>query len=168
MEPERRVKRLGLVTRAMALVSVALLPLGVIAIWQTDQIIKDQRVTAERALLAITEKAAARERRVIERAIGAAAAMGNTARTLQGDLGLCRSVLSSFERGSALYSYLGFTPASGASGCETDLSTVDDDDGRFASLIADQRLGLFVDRNFDAPEQSILVIARSPIWVATS
>ena len=150
--------RFGLALRAMVLVTIALLPLGLIAVWQTDQIIKDQRETAQRALLAVTEKAAARERRVLERSIGAAAAMGNTARTLRYDPALCRSVLASFERGSALYTFLGFQPASGDASCHTGQPATTQD-SQFDRYVAEKRLGLYVQRDPDAPEESILVVA---------
>ncbi|MFK7763819.1 MAG: sensor histidine kinase [Roseobacter sp.] len=143
----------------MVLVTIALLPLGLIAISQTHQIIRDQEETAERALLAQTEEAAARERRIMERAIGTATAMGNTAHSLQEDPALCRSTLSRFENGSALYSFLGFTPAAGSMGCYSGPSTTPSENGMLETLAKEQKLGLFINRNATPPGASVLVVA---------
>lgn len=159
MTKNDRIARFGLAKRAMILVTIALAPLGLIAILQTHQIIQDQEDAAERALLSVTESAAAKERRVIERAIGAAAAMGNTAQSLRDDPALCRATLSSFEQASALYSFLGYTPAEGSSGCYSDEQLAFTDSVVFAALVAQERLGFFVERPEAALADTTLVVA---------
>ena len=159
MEAPESVKKIGLAARAIAFVSLALLPLGGIAVWQTDQIIKDERGNAERALLAVSEKAAARERQIVERAIGAAAALGNAAGTLRDTPELCRATLDQFERASAFYSFIGFTAADGSTNCFSGTENRDAGNEKLQALIERRTLGLYAERNTDTDAKSVLVVA---------
>ncbi|WP_227272109.1 sensor histidine kinase [Roseobacter weihaiensis] len=155
-----RAQRISLTVRAVFFVSLAMLPLGGVAIWQTDQIIEDQRDTAQRALVAVTEKAATRERQIIERSIGAAAALGNTARSLQADTELCRTTLDQFERGSVFYSYVGFTGPDGVEVCgSSDQQSGETGRSKLKTLVEQQKIGLYTERNADTDRQSVLVVA---------
>lgn len=158
-----RFARFGLAPRAMILVTVALLPLGLIALWQTDRIMKGEREAASRVLLVVTEKAAARERQIIERAIGTAAALGNTAQSLSDQPQLCAQTMRNFERGSAFYSFVGFVGADGYTGCGSVLRTAVSDNDSLVMLMDSERPGLYVKRNPEMPEDSVLVVA-TPVF----
>ena len=61
----------GLTFRVLFFLSLALLPLGLIAISQTHQIDRQNRQSGELSLLAITEQAASVEAQVFRQALGA-------------------------------------------------------------------------------------------------
>ena len=63
-------RRLGF--RVMALLSVALLPLGLIAVMQTRALTNEIQTRSQLSLIALTRNAAAEERQLIQRAFGAA------------------------------------------------------------------------------------------------
>ncbi|WP_300030725.1 sensor histidine kinase [uncultured Roseobacter sp.] len=157
----------GLALRATLLVTLALMPLGIIAVWQADRIFQDDRERAEVALLAVTERAAARERLIIERAIGAAAATGNTAVSLLSEPSRCSSILENFQRRSPLYSFVGLVLPDGSVPCRSAVTTVAerasaDELGR-TGLMEQQKLGLYATRDAANPAQSLLVVA-TPVF----
>lgn len=159
MRLSERWMRIGLAKRAIALVALALLPLGVIAIWQADRIFDDQQRRADRALQSTTERAASRERQIMERAIGAAAAMGNTARSLRNDPVACELALRQFESSSFLYRFAGFYPADGSRACTSGSFASDAGDAQFAALSELRRTGLFVTPGQFPGETAYLVVA---------
>ena len=65
----------GLAFRVLLFLSLALLPIGLIAVVQTREIAEQNLENAELSLLAITEQASAKESGTIQEAFGAAAAL---------------------------------------------------------------------------------------------
>jgi hypothetical protein len=63
----------------VALLSIALLPLGLISLYQTQRVAVEADRTAATALLGMTERAARTEQLLIERAVGAARLFGTIA-----------------------------------------------------------------------------------------
>ncbi|WP_298845219.1 sensor histidine kinase [uncultured Roseobacter sp.] len=159
---------MGLANRGMLLVTLALLPLGLVALWQTDRIFQDNRASAEVALLAVTEKAAARERLIIERTIGAAMAMGNTASALLSEPERCAAVLGNFRASSQFYAFAGFIARDGqttciAAGSQGSQATTLAADETLRELADQQAPGLYTVPAADAGDPSLLVIA-APVF----
>ena len=65
----------GLAFRVLLFLSLALLPIGLIAVQQTREIAEQSQRTAELSLLAVTEQAAAVERTTLQEALGAGRAL---------------------------------------------------------------------------------------------
>ena len=112
----RRAHRsLGL--RLSALLTVALLPLGLIAVVQTAQVNAVAREREELVFLALTEQAASRERRTIERAIGVVQGLSVVVPALADDEAACDSEMRDVAGGQFPYVFAGYVPASGVMTC---------------------------------------------------
>lgn len=82
--------------RVTVLLSLALLPIGLIAVAQTHRVTEEARARAASSLLALTEQAANRERQAIQRAYGAGVALGLVMRRTNDDLAACIDDMRSF------------------------------------------------------------------------
>ncbi|WP_175484797.1 sensor histidine kinase [Jannaschia pohangensis] len=140
--------------------SVALLPLGVVAVLQTNAVAKQARLNAELALLAMTEKAATSERLVIRRAIGAADGLAESVVSLMDDPVECSERLRGFIDRVDRFSFAGFLPRDGLMTCSSadvpfDFSDYPDFDEMMA--VPESRISV----NVDAPLSGTSVIAVS-------
>ncbi|WP_179381107.1 sensor histidine kinase [Jannaschia marina] len=102
-----------------ALLSIALFPIGLVAVMQTQNVaVKSQR-NAELYLLALTEQAAVNEREVLNYAQGAARVLANSIELLLDDPEQCSALLRRAVTGSDLFSFGGFLPLDGMMTCST-------------------------------------------------
>ncbi len=104
--------------RVLAMLSLALLPIGLIAVIQTKQVADGQRENSELVLFTRTETASFEERIVIEQARGAARLLG----TLQSELASgaeCEEYLRAFVSANARFSFIGVLPKSGKMECSS-------------------------------------------------
>ncbi|PUB14924.1 sensor histidine kinase [Yoonia sediminilitoris] len=101
------------------LLTLALLPLGAVAIYQTDRVAKESEHNAELALLALTEQAAQGEEATIERAFGVGRFLATIAGQLIANPALCTSYLEQFADGVESYSVIGVLPKSGILACSS-------------------------------------------------
>ena len=110
--------------RVLAMLSLALLPIGLIAVIQTKQVADGQRENSELVLFTRTETASFEERIVIEQARGAARLLG----TLQSELANgaeCEEYLRAFVSANARFSFIGVLPKSGKMECNSAGETFD-------------------------------------------
>lgn len=110
-------ERLGF--RLAFLLSVALLPLGMIALVQTWRMAQDAEIAAETALLQRTTNAAAGERAMIESALGASEALSQALLETVGNDAACSQILSDYVGRSPIYVFAGFVPTDGRMGCSS-------------------------------------------------
>lgn len=99
--------------------TLALLPLGLIAVWQTRAVMEDSRVRAELMLTALTQRAAQQERQVIERSLGAAAVLSLVALDLRGDPDRCSAAFRQFVASTPQHSFAGYLPVEGRMTCSS-------------------------------------------------
>ncbi len=104
--------------RVLAMLSVALFPIGLIAVIQTKQVEDTQRANAELVLLTRTEKASFQERIVIEQARGAARLLGSLQDQLA-DSVQCEEYLRAFVSANARFSFIGVLPKTGKMECSS-------------------------------------------------
>ena len=100
------------------MLSLALLPIGLIAVIQTKQVADGQRENSELVLFTRTETASFEERVVIEQARGAARLLG----ALQSELASgaeCEEYLRAFVSANARFSFIGVLPKSGKMTCSS-------------------------------------------------
>jgi len=100
------------------MLSLALLPIGLIAVIQTRQVADSQRENSELVLFTRTETASFEERIVIEQARGAARLLG----TLQSELvdgAECEEYLRAFVSANTRFSFIGVLPKSGKMECSS-------------------------------------------------
>ena len=110
-------ERLGF--RLAFLLSVALLPLGTIALVQTWRMAQDAEQAAESALLQRTSNAAAGERAMIESALGASEALSQALLDTVENDAACSQILSDYVRRSPIYAFAGFIPTNGQMTCSS-------------------------------------------------
>ena len=109
----------SLVVLIVALTTLALLPLGAVAIYQTNRVASEAERNAQLALLAITGDAAKTEELMIERAFGAARVFASVAQEYIADPSQCVRDLGKFIDNDPRYSFIGFLPVSGVMTCSS-------------------------------------------------
>ena len=118
VRPWYRPRLDGLAPRVAAYLSLALLPLGLIALYQTREYQEETEERAELSLLALTEQGAAGVGTAIERAIGAGQAL-QAAAGLLGDPAACADVLGRLVGDAMPFDFVGFLPPEGLVTCSS-------------------------------------------------
>ncbi len=98
----------GLAFRVLLFLSLALLPLGLIAVWQTRELARQSRDSAELSLIAVTEQATALQRTSLQEALGAADALASIIKLVKDDPKRCSDFLNSYARQTERYRNVGF------------------------------------------------------------
>lgn len=106
--------------RLVLMMSLALLPIGLIALIQTNSVSTKARQNEELALLALTEQAALQERLVIQSAFGAARGMGALLSDSFNNTETCNRALSKLVSSVKGYSFAEVVDLSGNSICASD------------------------------------------------
>lgn len=154
-----QLQRASLSLRIIVLLSVALLPLGAIAILQAGQLSRETTEKASNALVALTEQAAFRERQVIERTIGAADALGAVLPLIKDDAAACQRYLSQYVAQTNRYSFIGFQDTDGIISCSSAGGVYDySGSAQFAEIMADPRPYVFADRSAQISQTSVMVV----------
>lgn len=149
----------GLSLRIIALLSLALLPLGAIAIYQGSRLSNDAQERSSNALIALTAQAAFRERQVIERGIGAADALGGMLPLIRDDPEACRRHLSNYVGQARGYSFVGFQDLNGIVKCSSAGGVYDfSGSDQFKTAMANPRPMVFADRSARISQTSVMVI----------
>lgn len=103
--------------RLGALLSVAILPLGLISLIQNFNLVREAERGVELALLGRTSSAAAGERALLQSALGSADALGPAVLESLDRPQLCADLMRNFIERSATYVFAGFVPLDGISSC---------------------------------------------------
>lgn len=130
MEPRFKRARVWLSSlrpRAIVFVTLALLPIGLIAIYQSNTVAEEVRLRSELSLLALTERAARQERQLIERGFGAARGLSVAVQQMRGDPQACSAMLADFLRDSP-FSFISFIVQGELSTCNSAGEALDLDD----------------------------------------
>lgn len=109
----------GLAFRVLLFLSLALLPIGLIAFIQTKQIANQSKRTAELSLIAVTEQAAATERSLLQEAFGAARALTSVVKLVKDDPKQCSDFLKAYKEDVEKYRLVGFISADGLMDCSS-------------------------------------------------
>ncbi|GHG13350.1 MULTISPECIES: sensor histidine kinase [Paracoccus] len=105
--------------RLGALLSVAILPLGLISLIQNFNLVREAERGVELALLGRTSSAAAGERALLQSALGSADALGPAVLDSLDRPGVCADLMRNFIERSATYVFAGFVPLDGISTCNS-------------------------------------------------
>jgi two-component sensor histidine kinase len=129
--------------RVVVFLALALLPIGLLAIWQTRDLAEEASRRTSLDLLALTELAASEQRRLFERGLGAGDALGSILELVNDDPAACSDFMSSYRDRADLFSLVGFLSADGqllcsSAGTAVDLST----NPELADLLADPRVSM--------------------------
>ena len=146
-------------TRLVAMLSLALLPLGLVAFYQTYTVVIDASALTGRDILARTEAAAAAQEAVLRSAFGAAAALGAAASTTDIDSTACDAIMRRFVQQNSEYVFAGFISNDGMLRCSTSEDVVDLTESLiWNSFIDDPRAMVGVNRRGAVSGQSVLVV----------
>lgn len=153
----------SLALRVIAFLSLALMPIGLIAIYQTREFQNEAIQRSELSLLALTERAASVEQQTIERAFGAAEAMGVVV-DLFDDPEACSRYLERFVVQSSIYTFIGHVPPDGRMRCssldrQVDASGQED----FEAMMANPRPVVSLSESGLITERPVVVVA-APIF----
>ena len=105
--------------RLIVMISLALLPVGLMAILQTRNVTEKARRNAELALLAMVEQSALQERLVIQRAFGVADGIAEIAPEIEGDVDQCTAQLAGIAERSQRFSFIGIVDTEGNMECSS-------------------------------------------------
>ena len=144
----------------VALLTLALLPLGAVAVFQTNQVSVEADRRAGVALLGMTERAARIEQELIERAIGAARLLGQLAPALTQSPEECAPFLSAFVDANPEYNSIGVYPVSGYVNCSSLAEPFFmSEDPDLAAMMADQESSIIINEPSSADEESEFIIS---------
>ena len=105
--------------RVVAFLSLALLPIGLLAIWQTKNLDDTLRARTELSLIALTESAVSGERQTLQRAVGAAQGQAVTYRLTADDPAACSAAFKAFQMSEQSIGFAGFLPVDGNITCSS-------------------------------------------------
>ncbi|MCD1619272.1 sensor histidine kinase [Salipiger marinus] len=114
-----RLRPTGLAARIILFLSLALVPIGVVAYFQTTKLAEETRLRSQLSLVALTETAALGERETILRAQGGAQAIGATLGQSLGDRADCSRRLASYLTASPGYSFAAIMTRDGTIVCNS-------------------------------------------------
>ncbi len=145
--------------RILALLSLALLPVGLIAVNQTKRVADIARENAELLLLTRTEKASFGERIVIEQARGAARLLGSLQQELD-EPGQCEEYLRAFLSANSRFSFIGVLPKSGVMECSSSGSLFDFSSfSNFEPLMSAERASVTVNQAAPLSGKSVIIVS---------
>lgn len=101
--------------RLFALLAIALFPLGVIAVYQTDQVLSETENLRRNALFFETTSTARDERELIQQTLGSAE--GLAALSVLDNAPACRQIMRDFAENNAHIAFAGYTNISGIMEC---------------------------------------------------
>lgn len=115
----------GLGFRLGGLLSVAILPIGLISVIQTLHLSREYERSSEIALLGRTAAAAAGERALLQGALGTADALGPAVLETMSDPRACSDIMRGFVQRTVNFVYAGFTRLDGVTECSSVPGTQD-------------------------------------------
>jgi two-component sensor histidine kinase len=142
------------------LLTVALLPVGGVAIYQTNSVAKEADHNGELALLALTERAAKAEELTIERALGVTQFFATVASDFVEKPERCTEELADFIAAKSEYSFIGILPESGLMTCSSSGENFDFSDWPgFQEDMANQERTIVVAQDAPLSGKSVFVVS---------
>ncbi len=106
--------------RVVAFLSLALLPIGLLAIWQTQNLDETLRARTTLSLIALTELSISGERQTLQRAVGAATGQAVTYALTSADPKACSDAFRAFRDADRSIRFAGFLPPNGVINCSSE------------------------------------------------
>ena len=142
------------------LLSIALFPIGFVAVVQTQGLAAKAESNAELALQSLTERAASVERQTLSRARGIAQTLSASILLVADDPELCSAMMGEIIARAPAFTFVGFIPTSGlltcgSSGVPRDIT----EEPTYIELMTDQRPSVIVDRHAPISRASVVVVS---------
>lgn len=146
--------------RLAAMMSLALLPIGLIAVLQTNSVSNKARENAELAMLGLTEATALNERLLIQQAFGAAKVLASEMPDIIDDPNMCTLAFSRFIEVSETFSFAGFLPPDGQVTCSSAPSPFDISNAPgFDDAMAERTRRVEVNEAAPASKASVVIVS---------
>lgn len=146
--------------RVLIMLSLALLPIGIIAVLQTGKVARAADESAEIALLALSDRAAQEDRLAIERAFGAADMLGSVLPLLLDRPEMCTDFLRQFVEREEIFSFIGVLPMNGQMECSSTGQTFDFSGfPNFAESMKAPKPRIEVNRSGPLSETSVIIVS---------
>ncbi len=146
--------------RILALLSIVLLPIGLIAVLQTQEVTTRVEEKSQQNILALSERAAGGQHAPIQAAFGAALVIGATAVDLQDNPGECSAFLERIVSITPIYAFVAFIPPDGQVTCsslgEAFDATVYDN---FDASMSERTPSVMVNRAGPLSGESVLIVS---------
>ncbi|KMK67616.1 sensor histidine kinase [Puniceibacterium sp. IMCC21224] len=150
----------GLAARIIGFLSVALVPLGVVAYLQTRDLGEETRARSQLSIIAVTEAAAAGERETILRALGGAQALGATAPLFKNTPEACQRYFREYLRATRDFTYAGIVDLDGRITCSSAERSFDvSGTQRFAAMMRHQRSSVNLYESASTSNSSVLIVS---------
>ncbi|MGI3169341.1 sensor histidine kinase [Pseudooceanicola sp. C21-150M6] len=154
--------RLGV--RVVAMLSIALLPIGLISLYQTNSVVKSAAELTRSAYLGQTLSATERQSDLIHEGFASARVLGGALLPIRADTTACSELLQGFIRSHPAFSLAMFIRASGVSVCNSRNQPSDvRKASSFVAMQADPRPMMKATERGLVSQQSVMVIAQ-PIF----
>ncbi|NAZ35340.1 sensor histidine kinase [Rubellimicrobium sp. CFH 75288] len=131
-----RLRRDGLAVRLAGALSLALLPLGLVALFQTAELRDEVQSRTDLSLVAATRRGAEPVQTALEQALGAAEALRETA-VVGTDLAQCNADMARFVEARGFYSFAGVVTVEGSVPCSSAGGPFAVEDERILTLLAE-------------------------------
>lgn len=156
----------GLTPRVVLFLSIALLPIGLLAIVQTREYQRAAYNSAELALMAVTEQAVSNESEIIEKAVGATVALAAVVDDLSADPEACSARLQRLIDMEPRYAFAGYIPENGIMECSSEGETIDMSSTKVAGTFAEQPRRLITTTRQGLISGEWVVSVTEPVFVA--
>lgn len=155
--------RLGV--RVVALLSIALLPIGLISLYQTNSVVEQADELTRAAYLGQTVTATERQSDLIHEGFASARVLGGALLAMQDDPGACSSLMEGFIRSHPAFVLALFVEENGVSRCNSNDIVVDvRQSGAFQAMEADRRPLMTATERGMISQQEVMVIAQ-PVYL---
>lgn len=153
----------SLIIRLALLMTLALLPLGLIALFQTNAVVNEAIRLSHASLLSRTQSAAAKERELLQRTGGAAQGLAAAASSIVEDAAGCAEAMEEFVRSRQEYVFAVYISLAGHLGCASDQSQGDvSEDWHFLKVAELQDLSFALVANGQG-NSGVNLMASSPV-----
>lgn len=150
--------RPSLSTRLVVLLTLALLPLGLISVYQTWAVARETDALAARALLAEAENAATEERNLLYEGLGSAEVIASAVGQTDFDPGFCSVLVKQFIEARDVFVWAGVLETNGVVRCSSnDVQLQLEDRGEIMQRANSRGRGFFSLRKGPASGESVLV-----------
>ncbi len=143
------------------LLTLALLPIGAVGIWQTRAVISDADKEARDGVLARTLDLASNERNLLQRAVGASSGLGAMFPELAYDQGACSRAMQNFVAEQQDFVFAGWIETSGRMVCHSENGEYDfSSQDNFQKLVENPEISFEVNRQGSVTGQSVIIVSQ--------
>jgi len=153
----------SLIARVIIYLSLALLPIGLIAVMQTRELALEIDRSNKLALSSLTERSAAVEQRIVARALGVAEVLGQAVISDGDGTPECNARFKRVVEENPLYSFAGFTATTGTSSCLSVPGPITWDMEGLQERMDDPRIRIDVNPAGEVSENAVLIV-NAPVF----